>query len=253
MKGVVETIEGFSLADLYPSIGLLQVLTGIKTRVEKIQRGMDTILENIVRDHRNKTLDTQAIGEENGEYLVDVLLRLPCLTVCCQSNHFVKNPRVMEKVQIEVRRVFNGKGYVDETSIHELKYLRSVIKETLRLHPPSPLMLSRECSKRCEINGYEIQIKSKVIVNAWAIGRDPKYWIEAEKFSPERFIDCSIDYEGGEFQFIPYGAGRRICPGINFGIVNVEFSLANLLFHFDWKMAQGNGPEELDMTESFGL
>jgi len=88
MKGVVETIEGFSLADLYPSIGLLQVLTGIKTRVEKIQRGMDTILENIVRDHRNKTLDTQAIGEENGEYLVDVLLRLPCLTVCCQSNHF---------------------------------------------------------------------------------------------------------------------------------------------------------------------
>jgi len=168
-------------------------------------------------------------------------------------SELVKNPRMMEKAQIEVRRVFDPKGYVDETSIHELKYLRSVIKETLRLHTPVPLLLPRECSERCEINGYEIPAKSKVIVNAWAIGRDPNYWIEAEKFSPERFIDCSIDYKGGEFQFIPFGAGRRICPGINLGIVNVEFSLANLLFHFDWKMAPGNSPQELDMTESFGL
>ncbi|KAH1092651.1 hypothetical protein GYH30_038724 [Glycine max] len=282
MKDVIETVTGFSLADLYPSIGLLQVLTGIRTRVEKIHRGMDRILENIVRDHREKTLDTKAVGEDKGEDLVDVLLRLqkngdlqhPLSDTVVKAtildifsagsdtsstimvwvmSELVKNPRVMEKVQIEVRRVFDGKGYVDETSIHELKYLRSVIKETLRLHPPSPFLLPRECSERCEINGYEIPTKSKVIVNAWAIGRDPNYWVEAEKFSPERFLDSPIDYKGGDFEFIPFGAGRRICPGINLGIVNVEFSLANLLFHFDWRMAQGNRPEELDMTESFGL
>ncbi|KAK7371895.1 hypothetical protein VNO80_05262 [Phaseolus coccineus] len=282
MKGVVETVAGFSVADLYPSIGILQVITGIRTRVKKIHQGMDRVLQNIVRDHRDKTLDTLAFGEEDREDLVDVLLRLQkngdlehplsdnvvkatLLDIFSAGSdtsstimdwvmsELVKNPGVMEKVQTEVRRIFDGKGYVDETSIHELKYLRAVIKETLRVHPPAPLLLPRECSEKCEINGYEIPAKSKVIVNAWAIGRDPNHWVEAEKFYPERFLDSSIDYKGGEFQFIPFGAGRRICPGINLGIVNVEFSLANLLFHFDWKLPQGNRPQDLDMTESFGL
>ncbi|XP_061375697.1 cytochrome P450 71D10-like [Gastrolobium bilobum] len=282
MKDLSKVVAGFSLADLYPSIGVLQVLTGIKTKVEKMHREIDRILENIVTDHRNRILETEAVGEENGEDLVDVLLRLQknsdlehplsdsivkatildifsagsdtsSTTIDWAMSELVKNPRVMEKAQMEVRRVFDGKGYVEETSIHELKYLRSVIKETLRLHPPIALLLPRECSERCEINRYEIPPKSKVIVNAWTIGRDPNYWIEAEKFYPERFLDSSIDYKGAEFQFIPFGAGRRICPGITFGIVNVEISLANLLFHFDWKMAKGDMPEELDMTESFGL
>ncbi|TKY57382.1 steroid 17alpha-monooxygenase or 17alpha-hydroxyprogesterone aldolase [Spatholobus suberectus] len=253
-KGVIETVAGFSVADLYPSIGLLQVLTGIRSKVEKIHRGMDRILENIVRDHGDKNLDTQAVGEENGEDLVDVLLRLQkngglqhplsdsvvkatildifsagsessSTTMEWVMSELVKNPRVMEKVQIEVRRVFDGKGYVDETSIHELKYLRSVVKETLRLHPPAPLLLPRECSERCEINGYEIPAKSKVIVNAWAIGRDPNYWIEAEKFYPERFLDSSVDYKGAEFELIPFGAGRRICPGINLALLTLNSHL----------------------------
>ena len=168
-------------------------------------------------------------------------------------SELVKNPRVMERAQAEVRSVFDGKGCVDEANLHELKYLKSVIKETLRLHSPVPLLLPRECSERCEINGYEIPAKTKVIVNAWGIGRDPKYWIEAEKFYPGRFLDGSIDYKGADFQYIPFGAGRRICPGITFGIANVELTLANLLFHFDWKLPNGDKPEELDMTESFGL
>nr|XP_007142403.1 hypothetical protein PHAVU_008G277500g [Phaseolus vulgaris]ESW14397.1 hypothetical protein PHAVU_008G277500g [Phaseolus vulgaris] len=267
MKGVSETVAGFSLADL--------------TRVEKIHQGMDKVLQNIVRDHRDKTLDTLAFGKDR-EDIVDVLLRLQkngdlehplsdnvvkatlldifsagsetsATIMDWVMSELVKNPGVMEKVQTEVRRIFDGKGYVDESSIHELKYLRAVIKETLRVHPPAPLLLPRECSEKCEINGYEIPAKSKVIVNAWAIGRDPNHWIEAEKFDPERFLDSSIDYKGDEFEFIPFGAGRRICPGINLGIMNVEFSLANLLFHFDWKLPQGNRPQDLDMTESFGL
>ena len=134
----------------------------------------------------------------------------------------IRDSRVMEKVQIEVREVFNMKGRVDEICIDELKYLKSVVKETLRLHPPAPLLLPRECGQACEINGYHIPVKSKVIVNAWAIGRDPKYWSEAERFYPERFIDSSIDYKGTNFEYIPFGAGRRICPGSTFGLINVE-------------------------------
>ncbi|KAK2999715.1 hypothetical protein RJ639_023813 [Escallonia herrerae] len=162
-----------------------------------------------------------------------------------------KNPSVMRKVQNEVRRVCGNKGDIDETDLHELKYLHLVIKETLRLHPPAPLLLPRECSERCEINGYEIPVKTKVIVNAWAIGRDPKCWADAESFKPERFFDSSIDYKGTSFEYIPFGSGRRICPGTSFGLAIVELSLAKLLYHFDWRLPSGIKHEELDMTEAF--
>ncbi|XP_027341142.1 cytochrome P450 71D10-like [Abrus precatorius] len=281
LKDVSNVAGGFSVADLFPSIEVLQVVTGFRHKLEKLHHEMDKILENIVRSHRDNILKTTA-SEEAGEDLVDVLLKLqkhsdlehPLTDIIIKAtildifsagtdttfttiewamSELMKNPLVMEKAQAEVRRVYNEKGYVDEQSLHELKYLRSVIKETLRLHPPVPLLLPRECHERCEIKGYEIPAKSRVIVNAWLICRDPNYWIDAEKFYPERFIDSSVDYKGVDLQFIPFGAGRRMCPGIAFGIANIQISLANLLFHFDWKMPDGKKPEELDMSESFGL
>ncbi|KAA8544291.1 hypothetical protein F0562_022303 [Nyssa sinensis] len=132
--------------------------------------------------------------------------------------------------------------------LHELKYLKSVIRETMRLHPPVPLLLPRESSEKCEINGYEIPAKTTVIVNAWAIGRDPKYWTEAERFQPERFLNSLIDFKGTDFEYIPFGAGRRICPGILFALPNIELPLAQLLYHFNWKLPSGLKQEELDMT-----
>ena len=159
----------------------------------------------------------------------------------------------MKKAQAEVREVFNRRGKVDETSINEMKYLKSIVKETLRFHAPVPLLIPRECGERCKLNGYDIPIKTKLIVNAWAIGRDPKYWTEAEKFYPERFLDSSIDYKGTNFEYIPFGAGKRICPGITFGMANVELPLALYLYHFDWKLPNGMKNEELDMTEVFGI
>jgi len=164
----------------------------------------------------------------------------------------VRNPRIMKKTQAEVREVFNMKGRVDEYCITELNYLKSVVKETLRLHPPTPLLLPRECVQACEINGYHIPMKSKVTINAWAIARDPNYWTEPERFYPERFIDSSIDYKGSNFEYIPFGAGRRICPGSTFGLRNIEMALAMLLYHFDWKLPSGIRSEDLDMTDEFG-
>ncbi|THG21060.1 hypothetical protein TEA_020545 [Camellia sinensis var. sinensis] len=164
-----------------------------------------------------------------------------------------KNPEVMKRAQAEVRHVFDGKKNVDETCIHELKYLNSVIKETLRLHPSAPLLLPRESNEQCTINGYKIPVKTKIIVNAWAIGRDPRYWNKAEKFEPERFLNSTLDFKGTCFEYIPFGAGRRICPGIAFAIPNIELPLAQLLYHFDWKLPGGMKPEELDMTEVFAL
>jgi cytochrome P450 len=168
-------------------------------------------------------------------------------------SEMVKNPKVMEEAQSEVRRVFDKKGFVDETEFHQLVYLKSVIKETLRLHPSLPLLLPRESRERCQINGYEIPAKTRILVNAWAIGRDPRYWIEAESFKPERFANSLIDFNGTNFEYIPFGAGRRMCPGLAFGIPNVELPLAQLLYHFDWKLPNGMKNEELDMAESFGI
>ena len=165
----------------------------------------------------------------------------------------IRNPRVMKKAQVEVREVFNEKGKVDEIFMNELKYLKSVVKETLRLHPPAVFLVPRECGETCEIGGYHIPVKSKVLINAWALGRDPMYWTEAERFYPERFIDSSIDHKGSNFEYIPFGAGRRICPGISFGLLNVELTLAVLLYHFDWKLPNGMKSEDFDMTEKFGV
>ncbi|TKY57380.1 monooxygenase protein [Spatholobus suberectus] len=125
-------------------------------------------------------------------------------------SELMKNPTVMIKAQEEGRKVFGSKGYTDETALEELKFLKAVIKETLRLHPPFRF-LPRECREACEI------------------GRDSKYWSEAEKFYPERFMNCPIDYRGSNIEFIPFGAGRRICPGILFGISSIELCLARLL------------------------
>ena len=165
----------------------------------------------------------------------------------------IKNPRAMNKAQLEVREVFDMKGMVDEICIDQLKYLKSVVKETLRLHPPAPLILPRECAQACEINGFHIPVKTKVFINVWAIARDPNYWSEPERFYPERFIDSSIDFKGCNFEYIPFGAGRRICPGSTFGLKNVELALAFLLYHFDWKLPNGMKNEDLDMTEQSGV
>ncbi|KAJ4725245.1 Cytochrome P450 [Melia azedarach] len=124
----------------------------------------------------------------------------------------LKNPRVMKEVQAEVIRDFDRKGNVEENGIHELKFFKAVVKETLRLHRAAPLLLPRESRESCEINGFEIPEKTRVMVNAWAIGRDPRHWNEAETIYPERFLDSSVDYGATDFEYIPFGAGRRICP-----------------------------------------
>ncbi|WMV26544.1 hypothetical protein MTR67_019929 [Solanum verrucosum] len=126
-------------------------------------------------------------------------------------------------------------------------------QRTLRLHPPGPLLIPRECREETKINGYTIPVKTKVLVNAWSIGRDPKYWHNSESFILERFENSTIDFKGNHFEFIPFGAGRRMCPGMLFGLVNVAHPLSQLLHHFDWKAPDGVNPNDLDTIESEGL
>lgn len=168
----------------------------------------------------------------------------------------VKQPRVMAKAQTEIRQTLKGKKIINEADIQGINYLKLVVKETLRLHPPVPLLVPRECREPCVVAGFEIPIKTKVLINAWAIGRDPKHWENPETFYPERFVNSCVDLKGtncSNFEYIPFGAGRRMCPGITFGLANVELALTQLLYHFDWILPDRMKPEDLDMTELFGL
>ncbi|KAJ7942493.1 Cytochrome P450 [Quillaja saponaria] len=94
--------------------------------------------------------------------------------------------------------------------------------------------------------------KTQVLVNAWAIGRDPELWHNAESYEPERFINSDIEYKGNNFELLPFGAGKRMCPGITYGMANVELPLVKLLYHFNWQLPDGMAPEDVDMTELFG-
>ncbi|KAI3673856.1 hypothetical protein L6452_39986 [Arctium lappa] len=267
VKEATAAAAGFNISDIFPSSTVIPLLTGYKAKLEKIRGRFEEIVDNIIEEHKAKKMAAN-VGEVDKD-LVDVLLKVQehgdleiplfaddikavildifsagsetsSITVEWAMSELLKNPQIMHKAQAEVRHVFNRKGTIDETCIQELEFLHLVIKETLRLHPPGPLLLPRENREICKINGFEIPVKTKVIVNAWAINRDPKFW------------DDPV-YRGLNFKYTPFGAGRRICPGISFGLANIELPLASLLYHFDWKLADGTDNKYLDMTEAFGV
>ncbi|XP_010556348.1 PREDICTED: cytochrome P450 71B37-like [Tarenaya hassleriana] len=165
----------------------------------------------------------------------------------------VRNPRVMKKVQAEIRNQIGENARVRFEDIDGLKYLNMVIKETWRLHPQSPLLIPREVMSEFQINGYTIYPKTRLQVNLWGMGRDPNVWKDPEEFLPERFMDGSIDAKGQSFELLPFGSGRRICPGILMGSVMVETALANLRYHFDWKLPDGMAVQDIDIEEAPGL
>ena len=165
----------------------------------------------------------------------------------------IKNPSMMKKAQEEVRRVVGRKSKLDEADITHLQYLKCIIKETLRLHAPIPLLVPRETSTNVKLGGYDIPSKVTVYVNAWAIQRDPKLWDQPEEFLPERFNKNPVDFKGHDFHFIPFGSGRRGCPGIAFGSAAAEYVIANLLYHFNWKLPGDEVMKDLDMSEEYGM
>ncbi|KAF5781169.1 putative premnaspirodiene oxygenase [Helianthus annuus] len=274
----IESAGGFTLTDLYPSSKVISFVSGFRPKLEKIHQKIDKMFNDIIQEHEtcedgkgdvnhlllDALLNVQEYGNLEVPLTIDNIKAIILDVLGAGSDtsstviewamsELLRNPSIMHKAQTEVRQVFSTKSTIDETDIHSLHFLKMVIKETLRLHPPAPLMLPMENQEKCEINGYEIPVKTKVVVNVWAIGRDPKYWKEPESFNPERFIDSLLDYRGLDFEYIPFGAGRRICPGISFGLANLELPLASLLYHFDWKLAnESMKNQDLDMTESFG-
>ncbi|KAG7558794.1 Cytochrome P450 [Arabidopsis thaliana x Arabidopsis arenosa] len=278
VREAFEMLGSFSATDFIPYIGwIIDRFTGLQGRREKSFLDLDAFYEQIFDLHNKEK-------QEEGEDLVDLLLRFEkeeivvgndkltrnhikailmnillggidtsAISMTWAMAELAKNPRVMKKVQSEIRSQIKNKERISFDDTDKLEYLKMVIKETWRLHPPTPLLLPREVTTEFEINGYTIPVKTRVHVNVWAIGRDSDTWKDPEMFLPERFMDSNIDAKGQNFELLSFGSGRRICPGMYMGTTMVEFGLANMLYHFDWKLPDGMAVEDIDMEEAPGL
>ncbi|RAL44134.1 hypothetical protein DM860_016380 [Cuscuta australis] len=285
MREVLTFAGGFELVDMFPSRKWIPYVVGTRSTLLKLHRELDKCYESIIEKHERNVLKDGCKGnnEVGEEDIVDVLLRIKedeegrqyrltrdnikaivndlfsagtettATAATWAMAEMMRHPNVLVKAQEEVREKLEGKATFEDDDMEELAYLKVVVKETLRLHPPIPLLLPRESTEEREIGGFVIPAKTRVIVNAWAIGRDPNTWKYPDCFWPERFAYHDADVHGNHFELIPFGAGRRMCPGLAFGLANVMHSLAVLLYHFDWELPRGVTPQNFDMSETAGL
>ncbi|XP_076946703.1 germacrene A acid 8-beta-hydroxylase-like [Bidens hawaiensis] len=270
---MLKTFSSFNMTNYYPRLNFLNIISGKKAKWLKMHKEIDVILENILEEHRSKPRSIQ-----DHEDIVDMLLRvkdtgtnqfdlpltndrikaiiLEMLTAGTSSSsmtiewafcEMMRNPEIMKKAQSEVRAVVKG-GTITEADVQMMNYMKLVVKETMRLHGV-PILLPRENPEDCVVDGYHIPARTRILVNAWACATDPNIWENPHRFIPERFENSSIGFSGSDFEFLPFGAGRRMCPGMNFGLGTVEYVIASLLHRFDWKLPEGVKPGDLDMRE----
>ncbi|XP_037451516.1 premnaspirodiene oxygenase-like [Triticum dicoccoides] len=276
----VKLATGFNPGDLYLSSWLANFISGMAWLAEENHRKSYELMEYAIKQHEEQRATASANGdEEEGEDLVGVLLRIhkeggldvpltmgvvkgdlfgagsetSATTLQWAMSEPMRNPNVMQKAQAEVRDNLQEKPKVTEDDLTNLKYLILIIKETMRLHPAAPLLLPREAREPCKILGYNVPKGTTMLVNAWAIGRDPKHWKDLEEFKPERLEYGTMDFKGKNFEYITFGAGRRMCPGMLFARASMEIVLSTLLYHFDWELPSGVKPDGLDMTEKMGV
>lgn len=169
----------------------------------------------------------------------------------------IRSPTILAEVRKELDSIVGRDRLVKESDLAHLTYLQAVIKENFRLHPSTPLSLPRIAQESCEINGYHIPKGSTLLVNVWAIGRDPKVWADPLEFRPERFLvggeRPNVDMRGNDFELMPFGAGRRVCAGMNLGIRMVQMLFATLIHAFDFELGDGLSARSLNMEEAYGL
>ncbi|KAG6469865.1 hypothetical protein ZIOFF_070798 [Zingiber officinale] len=232
LKEAQEMLASFFVADFFPLLGWVDVATGMKSRLRKSFLEIDGIYQKFIDRH----LDAKSgSGSEENEDLLD--------------NIFIggtdTSSAVVEWVMAELIR------------LPELMK-RAQEEETMRLHPPVPMLIHREKMNSVTLCGeYQIPPKTTIYVNAWAIGRDPDAWERPEVFDPDRFVNMVSpgvnSFAHYDFKLIPFGEGRRICPGKNMGILMAELALANLLYSFDWQLPQGMRAEDVSMEEAPGI
>nr|XP_043621329.1 cytochrome P450 Tp4149-like [Erigeron canadensis] len=275
-------LGGFDIGNYIPWLSWVNWLR--VGEANEIVKEYDEFLDGVIDEHKNKSTKADVTNGEQNEVrdLVDILLDVQKenklkfkfgrdtikaiifdvftagtdttnTTMEWALSELVRNPRVMKKLQTEATKIARGRSMISEDDLQEMHYLKAVMKESLRLHIPVPLLVPHEAREDVQVMGYDIAKGTQVMINAWAIARDPSIWEEPEKFNPERFLNSSIDYKGFDFELIPFGAGRRGCPGTEFAMVINELAIANIVLNYDLALPNEGKPEELDMSGTSGL
>ncbi|XP_076888174.1 trimethyltridecatetraene synthase-like [Bidens hawaiensis] len=268
-----------NIGDSIPWIDFMD-LQGYVKRMKVLSKKFDRFLEHVLDEH---TARRTAAGEGFvAKDMVDLLLEVaddPTLDVKIERHgvkaftqdllaggtessaslvewaisHMLKKPEIFQKATEELDRVIGKNKWVQEKDTPNLPYIKAIAIETMRLHPVAPMLAPRRAREDCKVAGYDIPEDTRLFVNVWTIGRDPKLWDNPEDFCPERFMGKEVDIKGHDFRLLPFGAGRRMCPGYNLGIKVVEGTLANLLHGFNWKLPNTMTKDDLNMEEIFGL
>ncbi|XP_010421801.1 PREDICTED: cytochrome P450 71A20-like isoform X1 [Camelina sativa] len=269
LRKFMELFGAFPLGEYIPSLAWIDRVRGLDNKVKEVNNQIDGFLERVVQEHedadkfkssffsillmvqRDKTAQFELDRSGLKIMLFDMFLGGSATTFTLLEwtmTELMRHPECMKKLQDEIRLVPRRSLYVLEKEVEKMNYLHVVIKEVLRLHPPAPL-LPRLLSEDVKLHGYDIATGTQVLINLWTIQRDTKTWgADAEEFRPERHLDSPLDFQGQNFSFIPFGSGRRGCPGIDFALGLVEVTLANLVNRFEWRVKGGGKPDVFEAT-----
>ncbi|KAI3721536.1 hypothetical protein L2E82_32552 [Cichorium intybus] len=272
-----------SFGDTFPIFGwILDEIGGWNSRLQNCFGNMDGYFQSILSEHIDNTAEemnesekdfihallelwsnkttshsSQLTMDDMKALMMDVFLGgidSTSVTMVWAMSEIVRDSRVMQKLQAEIRSCIGIKPEVHASDITKMTYLKMVLKETLRLHPPAPLLIPHECISHCQIGGYDVFPGTGILINAWGIGREEGTWsLKPTEFYPERFEDVDVDYVSKHFEMVPFGGGRRTCPGYNSALGTIEFTLVNLLYWFDWEVPGGVKNESLNMEEDGSL
>ncbi|XVE64956.1 hypothetical protein DITRI_Ditri07aG0143100 [Diplodiscus trichospermus] len=274
--GIMEEIGKPNLADYFPMLRKIDP-HGVRRRMtihcqklldlfgkmfdERLQsrKAQDSAASNDVLDILLDTIEGN-MEELNKNHVMHLLVDIFVAGTDTTSStlewamaEVLRNPQVLLKAKKELEQAIGKGNAVDESNINRLPYLQAIIKETFRMHPPVPLLLPRRAGADAEICGFKVPEGAQVLVNAWAIGRDPGIWETPSAFMPERFLASEIDVKGRDFELIPFGAGRRLCPGLPLANRMLHLMLGSLIHSFDWKLEGGMSPKDIIMEEKFGI
>ncbi|KAH6765077.1 hypothetical protein C2S52_014108 [Perilla frutescens var. hirtella] len=263
---VIEKTTTFGLVDFLPFLKVVDFWS--KGKAMDLHRKIKLTWGGIIHERRSTVVDGGSLSQDFldivladgtfsddqiGNALMEILIGATdstTITTVWLIVELMRNQELLSRVHQEIAETVEG-DELNESLLSECHYFQACIKETLRLHVPAPMLVPHRAIQSCKLNNYIIPKDSMMLVNAWAIARNPEYWEDATTFKPERFFDSNIGYRGANFEYLPFGTGLRMCPGSTVAFKNIQMLVGSLLHYFDWSLPNGEDLTKIDMSEKY--